>query len=224
MRYSSTKIRNLLKEGRPAAAARLLGRYWEIEGRVETGAKRGRLLGFPTANLPYKDYLHPRQGVYAVRAGIDRGAETVWHDGVANFGNRPTFDHKDILLEVHLLDYDGDLYGRHLRVALVNYLRPEQKFDGLPALKAQIARRQRRGPRARCWPRRPSSAAQPGALRGGRADLDRCFIAVISISYLQVGCDAVAGENIEARAAPDRHRPMVANPRAQGRRISRPIP
>lgn len=140
VRYSSTNIRNLLKEGRPFEAARLLGRYWEIEGRVEQGDKRGRLLGFPTANLPYKDYLHPRQGVYAVRAGIDRGAATLWYDGVANFGSRPTFDKTDVLLEVNLRDFEGDLYGRHLRVALVDYLRPVQKFSGLEALAAQIAK------------------------------------------------------------------------------------
>lgn len=140
LRYSSTNIRNLLKDGRPAEAARLLGRYWEIEGRVEQGDQRGRLLGFPTANLPYKDYLHPRQGVYAVRAGIDQGAATVWYDGVANFGSRPTFDKTDVLLEAHLLGFSGDLYGKHLRVALIGYLRPVQKFDGLPALTAQIAK------------------------------------------------------------------------------------
>lgn len=140
VRYSSTNIRNLLKDGKPAEAARLLGRYWEIEGRVEQGDKRGRQLGFPTANLPYKDYLHPRQGVYAVRAGIDRGPGTLWFDGVANFGNRPTFDKTDVLLEVNLLGFEGDLYGRHLRVALIEYLRPVQKFDGLGALAAQIAK------------------------------------------------------------------------------------
>ncbi len=138
-RYSSTNVRNLLKDGKPGDAARLLGRYWEIEGRVEHGDKRGRTIGFPTANLPYRDYLHPKKGVYAVRAGIDRGADTVWHSGVANFGNRPTFDKKDILLEVHLFDFAEDLYARHLRVALVDFLRPEMKFDGLEALKAQIA-------------------------------------------------------------------------------------
>jgi riboflavin kinase/FMN adenylyltransferase len=144
VRYSSTNVRNLLKEGRPQEAAQLLGRYWEIEGRVEYGDARGRLLGFPTANLPYRDYLHPKKGVYAVRAGIDQGADTVWHDGVANFGHRPTFDHKDVLLEVHLFDFTGDLYGKHLRVALVDYLRPEQKFAGLDALKAQIVEDSRR--------------------------------------------------------------------------------
>ena len=139
-RYSSTSIRNLLKDGQPEAAAKLLGRYWEIEGRVEHGDARGRTLGFPTANVAYRGSLHPKKGVYAVRAGIDEGAETVWHNGVANFGSRPTFDKKDVLLEVNLFDYDGDLYGKHLRVALIDYIRQEQKFDGLDALKAQIAK------------------------------------------------------------------------------------
>ncbi len=138
-RFSSTAIRQALAEGRPADAAAMLGRYWEIEARVEQGDQRGRTLGFPTANLPYRDYLHPAKGVYAVRAGIDQGTHTVWHDGVANFGNRPTFDKKDLLLEVHLFDFAGDLYGKHLRVALIDYLRPEQKFARLEALKAQIA-------------------------------------------------------------------------------------
>ncbi len=139
-RFSSTSVRNLLRDGRPRDAARMLGRYWEIEGRVESGDKRGRLLGFPTANVPYRDYLHPKKGVYAVRAGVDHGGETLWRDGVANFGSRPTFDKTDVLLEAHLFDVDEDLYGKHLRVALIDYIRPEQKFDGLDALKAQIAR------------------------------------------------------------------------------------
>ena len=139
-RYSSTATRNHLKEGQPAAAAQILGRYWEIEGRVEHGRQLGRTLGFPTANISYRDYLHPKKGVYAIRAGIDKGADTIWHNGVANFGNRPTFDNKDVLLEVHLFDFAEDLYAKHLRVALIDYLRPEQKFDGLDALKTQIAK------------------------------------------------------------------------------------
>jgi riboflavin kinase/FMN adenylyltransferase len=138
-RFSSTNIRNLLREGKPRDAARMLGRYWEIEGRVESGDKRGRLLGFPTANVPYRDYLHPKKGVYAIRAGVDHGGETMWRDGVANFGNRPTFDKTDVLLEAHLFDTNEDLYGKHLRVALIDYIREERKFDGLEALKAQIA-------------------------------------------------------------------------------------
>jgi len=138
-RYSSSNIRAFLKEGRCLDAARLLGRYWEIAGRVEHGDQRGRVMGFPTANLPHGDYLHPKRGVYAVRAGVDRGAETDWHDAIANFGYRPTFDKKDLLLEVHLFDFKEDLYQSHLRVALIDYIRPEMKFDGLAAIKAQIA-------------------------------------------------------------------------------------
>jgi riboflavin kinase/FMN adenylyltransferase len=140
LRYSSSNVRALLKDGRCAEAARLLGRYWELEGRVEHGDQRGRTLGFPTANLPHGDYLRPAKGVYAVRAGIDHGMTTVWHDGVANFGNRPTFDKKDLLLEVHLFDFSGDLYHRHLRVALVDYIRPERKFAGLEEIKAQLGK------------------------------------------------------------------------------------
>ncbi len=137
---SSTAIREFLMEGECRKAAELLGRYWEVAGRVEHGDQRGRHLGFPTANLPMGEYLHPRQGVYAVRAGIDRGPETVWVDAVANFGRRPTFDKTDVLFEVHLFDFDEDLYQRQLRVALVEFIRPEIKFDGLGSLKAQLAK------------------------------------------------------------------------------------
>ncbi|MBI2239660.1 MAG: bifunctional riboflavin kinase/FAD synthetase [Magnetospirillum gryphiswaldense] len=137
--YSSTRVRECLVAGRPADAARLLGHYWEIEGRVEHGDQRGRTIGFPTANLALGEYQHPAKGVYAVRAGIDLGGDTHWLDGVANFGSRPTFDKTDQILEVHLLDQNIDLYGRHLRVALVDFIRPERKFAGLDELKTQIA-------------------------------------------------------------------------------------
>jgi riboflavin kinase/FMN adenylyltransferase len=137
--YSSTQIREHLLAGRPREAAALLGRFWEIDGRVERGDQRGRTIGFPTANIFLEDYLRPAAGVYAVRAGLDEGGATVWRDAVANFGRRPTFGGSDLRLEVHLFDYDGDLYGRHLRVALIDFLRPEQKFPGIDALKAQIA-------------------------------------------------------------------------------------
>lgn len=137
--YSSTRVRACLRSGDPAAAARLLGRFFEIEGRVEPGDRRGHTIGYPTANVHLDDYLRPATGVYAVRAGIDQGPETQWHDGVANLGSRPTFAGEGIVLEVHLFDFDGDLYGQHLRVALLDYLRAEKKFDGLDDLKAQIA-------------------------------------------------------------------------------------
>ncbi|MEM7171392.1 MAG: bifunctional riboflavin kinase/FAD synthetase [Pseudomonadota bacterium] len=138
--YSSTLVRYHLEQGNPTRAALLLGRYWEIEGRVQTGHQRGRHLGFPTANIALDDILRPAFGVYAVRACIDTGKSPKWHSGVANLGVRPTVDGGNApLLEVHLFDFSGDIYGQHLRVALVDFLRPEQKFDGLDALKAQIA-------------------------------------------------------------------------------------
>jgi len=140
--YSSTHIRELLKAGKPREAAALLGRFWEIDGRVATGDKRGRTIGFPTANLGLDDYLHPAFGVYAVRVSGDGADDPLAGrtiGGVANVGLRPTVGGLVPRLEAHLFDIDVDLYGRHLRVALVDFIRPEQKFASLDALKAQIA-------------------------------------------------------------------------------------
>lgn len=136
--FSSTRARKALIDGRPEEASFVLGRPWEIEGRVEHGDKRGRTIGFPTANLALGDYQRPATGVYVVRAGLEDGAETRWFGGVANYGRRPTFDKTDELLEVHLFDFQGDLYGQHLRVQMIDFLRPERTFDGLDALKEQI--------------------------------------------------------------------------------------
>jgi len=138
--YSSTQVRRLLKAGNPTRAALLLGRYWEIEGRVRHGAKRGRELNMPTANIGLGRSLQPAFGVYAVRAALGREhkAPVRWHAGVANIGISPMFSYDTPLLEVHLLDFDGDLYGRHLRVALVDYLRPEMRFDSLEILKERM--------------------------------------------------------------------------------------
>ena len=137
---SSTRIRQYLAEGKPTDAARLLGRKFEIEGRVVHGDERGRTIGFATANIDLDTNTRPAMGVYAVRTGIDQGTETVWHDGVANLGYRPTFDGETPILETHFFDFDQDIYGKHLRVALVEYLRPERKFDGIEDLTAQIAK------------------------------------------------------------------------------------
>ena len=138
--YSSTRVRDDIKAGDPRAAAQVLGRAFEVEGRVEHGDQRGRQLGFPTANLHLGDFLRPALGVYAIRAGLDEGSETCWVDGVCNIGKRPTFDKgDDVVLEAHLFDFDADLYGKHLRVKLIERLRAEQKFDGLDAIKTQIA-------------------------------------------------------------------------------------
>jgi riboflavin kinase/FMN adenylyltransferase len=137
--YSSTVIRAKLLAGEPLAAAEALARPWEIEGRVESGDKRGRQLGFPTANIALGEFMHPRLGVYAVKAAMDTADGLQWIGGVANLGSRPTVGGTRVQLEVHLFDYAGDLYGRHLRVALLGFIRPEMKFSGLDQLKAQIA-------------------------------------------------------------------------------------
>ena len=136
---SSTIIRVDLEGGRARRAADLLGHWWEIEGRVRAGDRRGRQLGFPTLNLHLSpDAFRPALGVYAVHVGIRQGAGTNWYQGAANLGRRPTFDGTGIVLEVHLFEFSGDLYGRQVRVAFVEHLRPEKKFDGMDALKAQI--------------------------------------------------------------------------------------
>jgi riboflavin kinase/FMN adenylyltransferase len=138
-KISSTEIRQALKAGKPDEAARLLGHYWAVEARVEHGDKRGRTIGVPTANMRLSDCLQPAFGVYAVRASIVEDERVVSrHLGVANFGIRPMFETPTPLLETWLFDFDGDLYGKHLSVELVAYLRGEMNFDGLDALKAQI--------------------------------------------------------------------------------------
>lgn len=137
--YSSTRIRDHLRAGRPAEAAVLLGRPFEFEGRVMHGNALGRDLGFPTANLTFGEYLQPAYGIYAVRVGIEGEDGPQWHDGVASFGIRPTIgEDEEPILEAYIFDFSGDLYGKHLRVQLIDYLRPEIKFDGLEALTAQI--------------------------------------------------------------------------------------
>lgn len=137
--FSSTRVRDCLWNADPKGAAHVLGRAFEIEGRIEHGDARGRTIGFPTANLHLGEYIRPAPGVYAIRAGIDRGEETEWVSGVANLGRRPTFGGDGLVLETHLFDFSGDLYGQHLRVALIDFIRPEKKFDGIESLKAQIA-------------------------------------------------------------------------------------
>jgi riboflavin kinase/FMN adenylyltransferase len=140
-KISSTQIRDALKAGKPEEAARLLGHCWTIEARVEHGDKRGRTIGVPTANMRLDEYLKPAFGVYAVRATIMDGDTALSrHDGVTNLGVRPMFETDTPLLETWLFDFDGDLYGRHLAVELVSYIRPEAKLDGLDALKEQIAK------------------------------------------------------------------------------------
>jgi len=131
---SSSRIRALLGEGDAQGASRLLGRAWIVRGPVAHGDKRGRLLGYPTANMLLDRDCGLRHGIYAVRATVDGRA----HDAVASFGRRPTFDDGAPRLETHLFDFSGDLYGRAMDVAFVGWIRPELKFDGVEDLIRQM--------------------------------------------------------------------------------------
>ena len=134
---SSTRIRRALQDGYPERATAALGRPWAIRGTVAHGDKRGRTIGFPTANIALGRHLEPARGVYAVTVHLPDGTQ---HPGVCNIGRRPTVnDGPESRLEVHLFDFAADLYGQEVSVALHGFLRGEQKFAGLDALKAQIA-------------------------------------------------------------------------------------
>jgi riboflavin kinase/FMN adenylyltransferase len=135
---SSSQIRTALAEGRPRDAAAMLGHWHRIEGEVLHGEKRGRGLGYPTANMSL-DGLHlPKLGVYAVLVDILTGPQAGSYRGAASLGVRPMFGENRPNLESFIFDFQGDLYGQHLSVALIEYLRPELKFDGLPALITQM--------------------------------------------------------------------------------------
>ena len=134
-RISSGRIRDALVEGDSRTATRMLTRDYAIEGLVQRGDQRGRELGYPTANLTLSDYQRPKYGIYAVRVTLDDGSE---HPGVANLGVRPTFNPPQELLEAHLFDFDGDLYGRKVEVALHAYIREEKRFDGIEPLIAHM--------------------------------------------------------------------------------------
>lgn len=136
--YSSTLVREALHKGEARRAAALLGHWWTHSGEVIKGDQRGRTIQFPTANVEFGQSIIPRLGVYAVRAMLNDQPGEIIH-GVANIGKRPTFDKKDILLEVHLFDFDQEIYGQQLDVEFVSFIRAERKFDGLQSLKDQIA-------------------------------------------------------------------------------------
>lgn len=134
-KIGSTAIREAILTGAMDRAAAMLGRPWRVEGVVEKGRQIGRTLGFPTANLTLGDLIEPRRAVYAVRAIVDGRA----YEAVANFGRKPTVGDVAPLLEIHLFDFAGDLYGKRIGADFIAFLRDERKFDGLDALKAQIA-------------------------------------------------------------------------------------
>jgi riboflavin kinase/FMN adenylyltransferase len=135
---SSSAIRHALTEGRPRDAAAMLGHWHRIEGAVIHGEKRGRELGYPTANMSVAGLHLPRLGVYAVRADVLTGPQAGSYMGAASLGVRPMFGVNQPNLETFLFDFAGDLYGQHLSIAFVDFLRPEMKFDGLPALITQM--------------------------------------------------------------------------------------
>jgi riboflavin kinase/FMN adenylyltransferase len=142
VKVSSSRVRALLAHGRVEAAEALLGRPYSVTGKVVHGDAIGRTIGFPTANLDgLDDYVLPAPGVYAVAVEVLGEPSGVVHwFGVLNAGYRPTVDGRKYRMEVHLLDFSGDLYGRELRVSFLRKVRDEQKFPGLDALKAQIER------------------------------------------------------------------------------------
>ena len=136
VKLSSSAVRDALASGKPEQAERILGRPFAIEGVVQHGDKRGRLLGFPTANILLDDYVRPAFGVYAVRSLLADGRRV---PGVANLGRRPTVDGTEERLEVWLFDLNEDLYGQTIETDLLAFIRPERRFSGLDELKAQIA-------------------------------------------------------------------------------------
>ena len=144
MALSSTRIRAALQAGQVDMAADMLGRPYKISGLVAKGDQRGRTIGFPTANLPMTDQLHPAFGVYAVSVMIGTGAGAYSVDGVANIGIRPTVNDRGVLAEVHLFDFQDDIYGQRIEIALKGYVRAEMKFENLDALKAQIGKDSKR--------------------------------------------------------------------------------
>ena len=135
---SSTAIRTALTEGRPADAAKMLGHWHRIEGKVIRGDQRGRELGFPTANMSITGLHPPKFGVYAVKIDVLDGPHAGNYKGAASMGVRPMFGENLPNLETFILDFQGDIYGCHVSVALVEHLRPEEKFDSLDALIDQM--------------------------------------------------------------------------------------
>ncbi|RTZ64397.1 MAG: bifunctional riboflavin kinase/FAD synthetase [Aquificaceae bacterium] len=134
-RVSSTLIRKKLSTGDIESSVKLLGKPYQLSGRVRHGDKRGRTIGFPTLNLRLPDFIAPAKGVYAVRIN---GLSGKTFNGVANIGTRPTVSGKEVRLETHVFDYDGNAYGKHVCIQLDKFLRPEQRFDSFDDLKAQI--------------------------------------------------------------------------------------
>lgn len=137
-KFSASRIRSLLRRGLIKEGNDMLGWEWEIRGEVIHGDKRGRELGYPTANMKLGDVLHPAFGIYATLVQIEN--EGTWRPAATNIGIRPMFETATPLLEAHLIDFEGDLYGKTLRVKPVRHLRGEARFDSLDALIEQMGK------------------------------------------------------------------------------------
>ena len=140
LEVSSTAIRAALAEGRPRDAARMLGHWHRIDGQVLGGDRRGREIGYPTANMSIQGLHAPKFGIYAVLVDVLTGPHLGSYRGAASIGVRPTFGENAPNLETFIFDFTGDVYGEELSVAFVDYLREEAKFDGIDALVAQMDR------------------------------------------------------------------------------------
>ena len=134
--FSSSSIREALRRGEVQGAAEQLGYWWTIRGKVVKGDQRGRVIGFPTVNIEMNNDGHPANGIYACRVRCPETGER-WL-GAGYVGDRPTFDRKGVVLEVYLLDYSGDLYGRTLHVEFNDFIRPDHRYDGVDALVSQM--------------------------------------------------------------------------------------
>ena len=132
--FSSSSVRDCLRKADLKGAKKIIGDYWTVKGEVIKGDQRGRQIGFPTANISMEGWIEPLFGVYAVKVSIDG----LLYKGVANLGIRPTFGQSSPLLEVHLFDYSGDLYGNDIVISFIDFIRKEKKFDGIESLKKQI--------------------------------------------------------------------------------------
>lgn len=137
-KYGSTEIRKALQQGDVFHAAHMLSRPWIVDGIVQNGQQRGRTINFPTANLEFADLVRPKFGVYCVEVKL-AGSDD-WIPAIANTGNRPTVGGEEARLEVHIFDFDRDIYGQHIQVRFRSFIRSEQKFESFDHLRAQIER------------------------------------------------------------------------------------
>ena len=133
---SSTLIRKLISNGKINIVNRYLDRNWSIDGKVSVGRKMGRKIGFPTCNIKLSDYVIAKPGVYAVNISINKNKKLL--RGIANLGYRPTFNQKEILLEVHIFNFSRNLYNKHLTIEFIDFIRKEKKFKNINQLKKQI--------------------------------------------------------------------------------------